>query len=149
MPGPNFLLGHGERLTEPVDVGRGPMEKKAPYSFSSARSRLPLALYNNSRRTWCLTLYWQRGFADTWSTSKSTSKQQVARMFAGESTQRCFSRRERRARNQATTIMTQRVLNGAVEPAEDRRFLWVVSPLLTSPIDVFKPSVNSVTTLQI
>ena len=40
MPGPNFLIGYGERLTEPVDVGHGPIEKKAPYSFSGARDRL-------------------------------------------------------------------------------------------------------------
>ena len=40
MPSRNFLLGYGERLTEPVHVGRGPMEKKAPYSLASARERL-------------------------------------------------------------------------------------------------------------
>ena len=36
----NYLLGYGERLTAPVEVTSGGGEKKPPYSFEEARSRL-------------------------------------------------------------------------------------------------------------
>lgn len=36
----NFLLGHGERLTIPVQIKRKPGSKKHPYSFLEARQRL-------------------------------------------------------------------------------------------------------------
>lgn len=37
---PNYLLGYGERLTEPVEIRGGGGEKHPPYSFEQARSRL-------------------------------------------------------------------------------------------------------------
>ena len=36
----NFLLGHGERLTQRVDVPSGGGEKNPPYSFQAARTRI-------------------------------------------------------------------------------------------------------------
>lgn len=36
----NYLLGYGERLTEPLPAPKRPMEKKDPYSFTEARTRL-------------------------------------------------------------------------------------------------------------
>lgn len=36
----NFLLGKGERLTEPVQGTSGPVKKIAPYTFSEAKERL-------------------------------------------------------------------------------------------------------------
>lgn len=37
---PNYLLGYGERLTEPVEVRTGGGEKHAPYTFAEAKKRL-------------------------------------------------------------------------------------------------------------
>ncbi len=37
---PNFLLGHGERLVEPVTIQSGGGPRKLPYSFAQARERL-------------------------------------------------------------------------------------------------------------
>ena len=37
---PNYLLGYGERLTEPVDVSTGGSPKRPPYSFEEARARM-------------------------------------------------------------------------------------------------------------
>ena len=36
----NYLLGYGERLTAPVEITGGGAEKKPPYSFEEARTRL-------------------------------------------------------------------------------------------------------------
>jgi len=36
----NYLLGYGERLTAPVEIASGGGEKKPPYTFGEARSRL-------------------------------------------------------------------------------------------------------------
>jgi hypothetical protein len=36
----NFLLGKGERLTEPVVVRSGPVDKHAPYTFAEVKARL-------------------------------------------------------------------------------------------------------------
>jgi hypothetical protein len=37
----NFLLGYGERLTEPIgSIPRNPDPKKLPYTLSQARDRL-------------------------------------------------------------------------------------------------------------
>jgi len=36
----NFLLGHGERLTQKVDVPSGGGEKNPPYNFEAARARI-------------------------------------------------------------------------------------------------------------
>ena len=36
----NFLLGKGERLTEPVTAAGRPMIKQPPYSYEEARDRL-------------------------------------------------------------------------------------------------------------
>lgn len=36
----NFLLGRGERLTEPVEVPSGGGDKNPPYDFNSARTRV-------------------------------------------------------------------------------------------------------------
>jgi hypothetical protein len=37
---PNFLLGRGERLTEPVVVRSGGQPRVPPYTFSEARGRV-------------------------------------------------------------------------------------------------------------
>ena len=37
---PKFLLGFGERLTEPIPYPQRPMDKKVPYSVTAARDRL-------------------------------------------------------------------------------------------------------------
>ncbi len=37
---PNYLLGYGERLTEPVDIRSGGGEKQTPYKFAEAKQRL-------------------------------------------------------------------------------------------------------------
>jgi hypothetical protein len=37
---PNYLLGYGERLTEPVEIKGGGGEKLPPYPFSEAKARL-------------------------------------------------------------------------------------------------------------
>ena len=36
----NYLLGYGERLTEPIEIIGGGTKKKPPYSFEEARSRI-------------------------------------------------------------------------------------------------------------
>lgn len=40
MTGRNYLLGRGERLTEDVTVRKFPGDKKYPYTFDEAKSRL-------------------------------------------------------------------------------------------------------------
>jgi hypothetical protein len=40
MAGPNFLLGYGERLTEPVSIPGRPIEKHFPYTVAEALAQL-------------------------------------------------------------------------------------------------------------
>lgn len=40
----NYLLGYGERLTEPVTVRSGPVDKRPPYPFEEARARMTAML---------------------------------------------------------------------------------------------------------
>lgn len=42
----NFLLGRGERLTEPVKVPSGPVDKISPYTFAETKERLQPMLNN-------------------------------------------------------------------------------------------------------
>ena len=44
----NYLLGYGERLTEPVEIAGGGQPKKAPYSFEEARARIVSMLENTA-----------------------------------------------------------------------------------------------------
>jgi len=46
---PNYLLGYGERLTEPVEIRSGGGDKLPPYSFEEARNRLAGMLQNTVR----------------------------------------------------------------------------------------------------
>lgn len=46
---PNFLLGYGERLVEPIDPVPGGAEKVPPYSFADAKNRLIPFLTEMSR----------------------------------------------------------------------------------------------------
>ena len=40
MAQPRFLIGFGERLTEPIPPPRRNMERSSPYTLAEARSRL-------------------------------------------------------------------------------------------------------------